>query len=95
MTKAGEPATPASARDGQRSAADVPWREFLVRIYPYEDHAVTSVNIRRHRGGALVWDRHLGTHDLPLPRGADRTAAGILRAVSDALAQIADQYDRQ
>lgn len=80
---------------GAPSAGEHEWREIKVLIQPTTSGGATAVFIRRHRGGALVWDRRLGVFGLPAgAAAATETAAGVLRAAAAALEAAADRMDR-
>lgn len=83
-----------SVGDTQRSAGDVEWREIIVRLRPEAERVGVAVYSRRNRGTALVWERRLGSLDVPRIRGtATDSVAGCLRAVCLALEHVADALD--
>ena len=70
------------------------YREIQVKIWPYHGGARYAVSLRRHRGGALVWDRRLCTKGVDATAAAAaNTVAGVLRTVAAALALAADRVD--
>jgi hypothetical protein len=75
--------------DQTRSAGDHEWRDIHVKIFPFGDHASASISVRRHRGAALVWERHLGTYGLrSFEEDAIESVSGVLLLAAQHLLAI-------
>ena len=78
------------------SAGDHVFKEARVTIHPGPQGAAVSLFLRRRRGLALEWQRHLGWLHVPWAAGpAWDTTAGALRAAGDCLHAAADRLDAQ
>lgn len=81
-------------KNSAHSADEHEWRDIKVLITPAPEGARYSVHFRRHRGGALIWDRRLCTEHVPAgAAAATNTVAGALHAVAASLERAAQRLD--
>jgi hypothetical protein len=77
------------------SAGDHIWRQVRLDLYPGAHGVHWSVHLRKHKGTDLVWKRNLSAGGIGQVNDKSlETGPAILRAVAEALLEVADEMDR-